>query len=100
MRSEMYLEHVRRQPCSHCRNPARSDPHHFGHRGMGLKASDFYTVPLCRVCHMAYHQSGKLGRMDAQTTKLWFHKEAMRHLTRFVEDMQGPDRNPLDRVGG
>ena len=49
-----------KQPCLVCgRKP--SDPHHLRYmqpRALGRKASDEFTVPLCRVHHRAAHRAG------------------------------------------
>ena len=42
-----------------CDAPPPSEPHHIrgvGHfGGMGLKAPDVLTIPLCRKCHRSIH---------------------------------------------
>ncbi len=51
------LHHSRALFCG--RSPA--DAHHLRFaqpRGMGLKVSDEFTVPLCRSCHRQNHQVG------------------------------------------
>ena len=52
---------VTKQPCLVCgRQPC--DAHHLRFaqsRGLGLKVSDEFTVPLCRAHHRELHQSGK-----------------------------------------
>ena len=55
MRSPKRLAEIRKLPCVRCGNPAPSEACHanwaeFG-KSMGKKASDEYTVALCRVCH-------------------------------------------------
>jgi ERF superfamily len=59
-RNKGHLRFVSQQPCLVCgRKP--SDPHHLRHiqpRGLGLKPSDEFTVPLCRVHHRAVHRVG------------------------------------------
>jgi hypothetical protein len=51
---------VASQPCLVCgRQP--SDPHHLRFaqpRALGLKVSDEFTVPLCRIHHRQLHQAG------------------------------------------
>lgn len=53
-----YTRWVKTRPCCGC--GARSDdPHHIighGQGGMGTKAHDFFTIPLCRKCHDALHE--------------------------------------------
>src|SRR5262249_1833530 len=53
LRNKEHLRHVAQQPCLVCgRKP--SDPHHLRYvqpRALGRKASDEFTVPLCRIHH-------------------------------------------------
>jgi DNA recombination protein Rad52 len=60
LRDKAHLKFVASQPCLICgRQP--SDPHHVRFaqpRGIGLKASDEFTVPLCRGHHRQLHQAG------------------------------------------
>src|SRR5207245_5825276 len=59
-RNKAHLKFVASQPCLICgRSP--SDAHHLRFtqpRAMGLKVSDKFTVPLCRVHHRDNHNSG------------------------------------------
>jgi hypothetical protein len=59
-RDKAHLKFVASQPCLICgRNPA--DAHHLRFaqpRGMGLKVSDEFTVPLCRAHHRDNHRFG------------------------------------------
>jgi hypothetical protein len=57
MEKPKYLQWVKTQPCEGCGSPA-DDPHHligWGQGGMGTKAHDLLTIPLCRVCHTELH---------------------------------------------
>jgi Rad52/22 family double-strand break repair protein len=60
LRDKAHLKFVASQPCLICeRQP--SDPHHLRFaqpRAFGLKVSDEFTVPLCRVHHRQLHQAG------------------------------------------
>jgi hypothetical protein len=60
LRDKAHLQFVTSQPCLVCgRSPA--DAHHLKFtqpRGMGLKVSDEFTVPLCRVHHRELHSAG------------------------------------------
>lgn len=60
IRDKVHLKLVASQPCVVCgRQP--SDPHHLRFaqpRAIGLKVSDEFTVPLCRVHHRQLHQAG------------------------------------------
>jgi hypothetical protein len=59
-RDKAHLRFVATQPCLLCeRQP--SDPHHLRFaqpRGLGMKVSDEFTVPLCREHHRQLHHSG------------------------------------------
>ena len=59
-RDREHLRYVTKQPCLICgRKP--SDPHHLRHlqpRALGRKASDEFTVPLCRIHHRLVHRVG------------------------------------------
>jgi hypothetical protein len=60
LRDKAHLKYVASQPCLICgRNPA--DAHHLRFtqpRALGLKVSDEFTVPLCRVHHRDVHSVG------------------------------------------
>jgi hypothetical protein len=57
-RNKDHLRHIARQACLICgRQP--SDPHHLRYaqpRALGRKASDEFTVPLCRMHHREVHR--------------------------------------------
>ena len=59
IRSKEHLRFVASKPCVVCgRNPAHA--HHLRHaqpRGLGLKVSDEFTVPLCATHHRDIHQT-------------------------------------------
>jgi hypothetical protein len=59
-RNKAHLRYVAQQPCLLCgRKP--SDPHHLRYmqpRALGRKASDEFTVPLCRIHHRLAHRVG------------------------------------------
>ena len=59
-RCKEHLKFVAQQPCLVCgRSP--SHPHHVRYaqaRGLGLKVSDEFTVPLCATHHHQLHQTG------------------------------------------
>jgi hypothetical protein len=61
LRDKQHLRFVAKQPCLVCgREPC--DPHHLRFaqsRGLSLKVSDEFTVPLCRAHHRELHRTGK-----------------------------------------
>jgi hypothetical protein len=64
LRDKIHLRFVAKQPCLICeRLPC--DAHHLRFaqgRGLGLKVSDEFTVPLCRGHHREVHRAGKEAR--------------------------------------
>lgn len=53
-----YLKWVKTQPCAGCNHQA-DDAHHLighGQGGVGTKAHDSFTIPLCRICHDQLHR--------------------------------------------
>ena len=58
-----YMAAVAELRCCACRMRPCEEVHHCrGHEfgtGMGLKASDRDTIPLCRPCHDEYHRHGR-----------------------------------------
>ena len=68
-RSKPHLRHVAQQPCLVCgRTPSQA--HHIRYaqpRGLGLKVSDEFTVPLCAIHHTENHGTGnERGWWEAQ----------------------------------
>jgi hypothetical protein len=51
-------------PCCVCGRAPPVDPHHLksgpakAERGIGMKATDRFLVPLCRICHSAVERVG------------------------------------------
>lgn len=79
-RSTAYLDWVREKPCAWCSSPPRSEAHHYGKRGKGTKTSDYLTVPLCRICHQRFHDSGALPDSTPAATREAFLQEQIRLL--------------------
>ena len=60
VRSKEHLKYVARQPCTICgRQPSHAHHVRFAQpRGVGLKVSDEFTVPLCAIHHHQIHTVG------------------------------------------
>ncbi|MCW2255115.1 hypothetical protein M2263_001206 [Providencia alcalifaciens] len=59
--SVKYLQWVKSQPCCVC-NAIADDAHHIighGQGGIGTKAHDLFTIPLCRIHHSELHKDPK-----------------------------------------
>lgn len=63
-RSDAYIDRIRAQPCWHCGQPPRSEPHHEGRRGVAQKCSDFLAVPLCNKCHFLVTNKHRLPKLN------------------------------------
>ena len=59
-RDKKYLDFIRSKPCCICGRPA--EPHHEdSKKGVGIKGSDYCTLPLCRECHTERHSQGVIS---------------------------------------
>lgn len=78
-KSRTWLDFVRRLPCCFCRTVGNTDPHHHGKRGVGQKVRDTLCIPLCRLCHTRYTDTGCLGELDraATATRLLFEQHQL-----------------------
>jgi hypothetical protein len=60
-RCDDYLRWVASLPCARCAREDTVQAHHFkgtGHMsGVGLKAPDYWAMPLCSSCHTELHRS-------------------------------------------
>ena len=70
--SRKYLDWVSTLPCADCKvEDGTVVAHHLKHRyspfsgGTGMKASDYFTMPLCFECHESAH-SGDHNVLDFQ----------------------------------
>lgn len=72
MKSKKHLKFVRSLSCINCEAPQPSEAHHaidLDHlSGMGMKASDLFSIPLCGSCHWDIHNS-------SGNTKIWLHSK-------------------------
>ena len=56
IRSEDYKRWIRSWPCLVCATRRQVEAAHTGPHGIGQKASDLQTVPLCKKHHAELHQ--------------------------------------------
>lgn len=64
-KSKKYTDWVKSLDCPHCDYTA-DDPHHiigYGLGGMGTKADDILTMPVCRIFHNMIH-NGDVPKED------------------------------------
>ena len=61
LRSQTYLNLIRSLHCCNCSISPRSEAAHSNQgrhgKGKGIKASDEFTIPLCKKCHAIYDQN-------------------------------------------
>jgi len=82
-RDKKYLAWIRKQPCVICRRtPSQAHHEALGNRGIGTKAPDTYTLPLCYMCHR--------NRENTGFETFWEHEkdpklQIIEHLTRYIE---------------
>lgn len=74
--SRKWLTWVKSQACCGC-GDSGCDPHHiigYGQGGMGTKAHDLFTIPLCRNCHNSLHADMHAWEAEhGSQVMLWFH---------------------------
>jgi len=61
-RDNKYLEFIRMFPCRICGTVIDIVAHHIPEDmkgSVGMKCSDYRTVPLCVICHSKVHNKGK-----------------------------------------
>lgn len=74
MRDAKRLAEIRKLPCVVCgRSPvdAAHSNQSAHNKGLGIKASDKFTIPLCRQHHIEYDQFQKMNRSESVE---WFDK--------------------------
>lgn len=65
-RSEAWRRAVASLPCACCWKEGPSQAAHPNHRGkgMGMKAPDCWTVPLCPECHREFDQGTRWAKAE------------------------------------
>ncbi len=62
-RSEKWRRAVASLPCACCLKEGESQAAHRNEgKGMGLKTSDAFTIPLCPACHREFDQGSRWTR--------------------------------------
>ncbi len=84
-RNADYLRWVAGRPCARCGRQGNTQAHHIrgiGHKsGVGLKAPDQWTAPLCVGCHHEFHADPWPGAAVDQ------YKWIAETLAAFVDEM-------------
>lgn len=83
-RSKDYLAHVRTFPCCSCGATEAIHAHHVASGGMGQKASDYLTAPLCWSCHNRWHATATLPLLPTASSRAVVWEAAARCLVAWV----------------
>jgi hypothetical protein len=67
--SPSHLDRIRGLPCCVCESAPRSEAHHVKdtgtrERGMGLRSTDQWAIPLCRIDHDSVERIGSKNERD------------------------------------
>jgi len=87
-----YREWTRQQVCANVdpeHHNLDAEPHHYGPRGMGQKAPDWYMVPLCRKCHQHFHDTGTLPGDSHDQLKLHMKAWVAENFLSWLETKEG-----------
>ncbi len=85
-----YIRWIKQQPCNQCGRQRGCDPHHRTGAGMALRSHDHLAIPLCRVCHDAFHaSSGAFKKMEKQARRD-YQDEAIERCRRVYKSSKGP----------
>jgi Protein of unknown function (DUF968) len=102
LRDKAHLKFVASQPCLICGRRSPVDAHHLRFaqpRAMGLKASDEFTVPLCRTHHRDNHSFGdEVAWWERRAIDLLTTSRMLWIATRRIERL-GQGRMPKLRLG-
>lgn len=83
-----YSEWIRRQPCCApgCSSPPPSEQHHKTGAGMGLRAHDWDSMPLCSGCHVPglHALAGAFKGWTREQLAAWQADQADLHFTRYT----------------
>jgi hypothetical protein len=71
IRDPWYKRFIRRLPCLCCGRAWGIEAAHFGPHGVGQKASDLHTLPLCHLCHRLYHKLGPVRFAEVHRLDVW-----------------------------
>lgn len=72
MKDTRYLNRVRGLPCCMCGAFPPVEAHHRTGGGMGLKANDRATMPLCTRCHKQFHDlNGRFSGWTKEQLREW-----------------------------
>lgn len=82
MRDAKYLSFIRKLCCVVCGSYRGVEAAHFGAHGMGQKASDLDTLPLCYKCHRtgsrSYHVLGARRFVEVHNLNVELHQRECR----------------------
>jgi hypothetical protein len=88
-----YLAWIRSLDCSICGMDQRTQTqvHHFGPRGVGQRTHDWFSSPLCALCHAQFHRWRTLPDLTGPAVPIFLLKDQVRLLLRYFASLLGPD---------
>ncbi len=93
--SEAHLDCIRQLPCCICFPLKGGDPHHLkaqtGERGMGLRSTDKWAVPICRRHH------DEVERIGSRNEFAWFKEHGIADIRELAEALWA-NTGDLDRM--
>lgn len=94
----VYLAYIRSQPCCVCNYRAPSEAHHHTKaRGRGQRGHDRETMPLCKVCHTAFHAaSGPFKILRKSERREWQDVQVARYQQGYPGASVADDEPPVD----
>lgn len=101
-RDARWLSFIRSLPCCMCLAPPPSEAHHsLAHKpGLGMKASDHHTLPLCggpQGCHAGLHTyQGRFKGWTREQRKAWERGKVDLYQPRRDEMKDSMDEAPDD----
>lgn len=72
---EAYRRFVQSLPCCACRKSPPSEVHHETGAGMGLRAHDHRSMPLCILCHHDFHAAAGIFRRFKRAERTAWQEE-------------------------
>lgn len=100
--SPTHLARIRRLQCTFCYETEGIHAHHLQsgparlERGVGLKATDRYSIPLCPLCHGDVHRYGSRRERDYSLRRGIDPHDLAAALWRRSSDREGDEEKSLD----
>jgi len=89
-----YTDWIAKQPCASCGIRFRSQVHHRTGAGMGLRAHDHDSMPMCSGCHRDFHDLiGAFKTWDKALRGDWQDLQTEVHFRKYALMKRVPSEN-------